>query len=499
MRPHRCFDTPVRGSWRWRCIVRAILAVRRGNPDEAIALVRESLTRIRELHDKFAFVYALVPLAAAAVLKGDDAWAARILGARDAVTERTGATVVDKSVHDLREQAEREVRARLGPDRWAARMRQGAVTSIDSLMKDIDSALSKGRAPLHIDEGVRSWTVTVIVHVQLCEDCLERLVTPFDLIEIEIKPHVDVGAWQNVRAEIPPEGAGGKIGSSTALRRHLEPHATKRLDGGLVHEDRTTFRLHPRECARRLRSNRHASPRRETDGTSGGPVARLQQRFVTIESRSHDDDIRGEVHLESPRGIERGPAVVFHDGLGAAGRHRDLEQRLIGCAAHFDAVHLVVMVEPEIASVEGCVIGEVDAVCRHVASDFDPDAARALVGHPVFARIESGALAPDLRHSAGLAVHRPAVSTVGAFDVGVHQQVSAVAEAAAREVQVRRQKRDAELDWSEMVPERAEEERVFPGHVALGAGWALTCLVVASSCPESARPYGVNNPPPDAE
>ena len=52
-------------------------------------------------------------------LKGDDAWAARILGARDAVTERTGATVVDKSVHELREQAEREVRARLGPERWA--------------------------------------------------------------------------------------------------------------------------------------------------------------------------------------------------------------------------------------------------------------------------------------------------------------------------------------------------------------------------------------------
>ena len=33
--------------------VRAILAVRRANADEAIALVRESLTRIRELHDKF--------------------------------------------------------------------------------------------------------------------------------------------------------------------------------------------------------------------------------------------------------------------------------------------------------------------------------------------------------------------------------------------------------------------------------------------------------------
>ena len=54
--------------------IRAILAVRRGAPDEAIALTRDSLTRIRDLQDKFAFVYALVPLAAAAVLKGDDAW-----------------------------------------------------------------------------------------------------------------------------------------------------------------------------------------------------------------------------------------------------------------------------------------------------------------------------------------------------------------------------------------------------------------------------------------
>ncbi len=119
--------------------LRAVLAVQRGNPDQAIALVRESLTRIRELHDKFAFVYALVPLAAAAVLKGDDAWAARILGARDAVTERTGATVVDTSVQDLREQTEREVRARLGPDRWARAYAAGRRTPIDSLLKDIDS------------------------------------------------------------------------------------------------------------------------------------------------------------------------------------------------------------------------------------------------------------------------------------------------------------------------------------------------------------------------
>ena len=131
------------GPWflTWTLYVRAILAVRRKNPDKAIAWLRESLTRIRDLHDQFAFVYALVPLAAAAVLKGDDTWAARILGTRHAVTERTGVTVVDRGVQDLREQAEREAQARLGPDRWARAYAAGRVTSIDSVIKDIDSAL----------------------------------------------------------------------------------------------------------------------------------------------------------------------------------------------------------------------------------------------------------------------------------------------------------------------------------------------------------------------
>ncbi|HKF69912.1 MAG TPA: helix-turn-helix domain-containing protein [Vicinamibacterales bacterium] len=121
---------------------RGVLAVRRGNADEAIKVMRESLTGIWELHDKFAFVYALVPLAAAAVLKGDDAWAARLLGARNAVTDRTGATVVDSAVDDLRDQVEREARARLGPDRWARAYAAGRVGSIDSLIRDIDTTLS---------------------------------------------------------------------------------------------------------------------------------------------------------------------------------------------------------------------------------------------------------------------------------------------------------------------------------------------------------------------
>ena len=111
--------------------VRAILAVRRGNPDEAIALVRESLTHIRELQDKFAFVYALVPLAAAAVLKGDDEWAARILGARDAVTRTHGATVVGPIGARPQRTGGTGGRARLGPDRWARAYAAGRGASID--------------------------------------------------------------------------------------------------------------------------------------------------------------------------------------------------------------------------------------------------------------------------------------------------------------------------------------------------------------------------------
>ena len=115
------------GPWflTWGLYVRAIVAVRRENAEEAIALIRESLTCIRNLQDKYAFAYALVPLVAAAGLNGDDAWAAWILGARDAVCERTGATVVLKLVNDLQAQSERDVRARLGPDRWAVRTKRG--------------------------------------------------------------------------------------------------------------------------------------------------------------------------------------------------------------------------------------------------------------------------------------------------------------------------------------------------------------------------------------
>ena len=120
--------------------IHAILAVQRGHVEAAIDLVRESLVCSRQLQDKFAFIYALIPLAAAASLKNDDAWAARILGTRDAITERIGATIADQSTRGLREEAERQGRSRLGSDRWARAYAAGRNASLDSLLKEIEAA-----------------------------------------------------------------------------------------------------------------------------------------------------------------------------------------------------------------------------------------------------------------------------------------------------------------------------------------------------------------------
>ena len=95
---------------------------------------------IRQLNDRFAFVYVMVPLSAAALLKGDDAWAARILGARDAVAERTGLTIVDAAAHELLTMVQQDGPTRLGADRWSRAYASGRAASIDSLLKDIETA-----------------------------------------------------------------------------------------------------------------------------------------------------------------------------------------------------------------------------------------------------------------------------------------------------------------------------------------------------------------------
>ena len=119
---------------------RAVLAVRRGRADHALASVRESLTRVRALHDRFVFVHMMTPFAAAAALKGDFEWASRILGVQHDVIERSGPMFLDHAVADLRARVEREARARLGDARFAAAFAAGSTCSIDELLHDIDRA-----------------------------------------------------------------------------------------------------------------------------------------------------------------------------------------------------------------------------------------------------------------------------------------------------------------------------------------------------------------------
>jgi predicted ATPase/DNA-binding XRE family transcriptional regulator len=116
--------------------IRILLALRRGDADQVIAMMRKSLARARESQDTIAVVYGLVPLAAAAALKGDYAWVARILGARDAISDRTGAVLVDPLMYGVQEDVAREARARLGSDRWAQAYAAGRNSSIDAMLRD---------------------------------------------------------------------------------------------------------------------------------------------------------------------------------------------------------------------------------------------------------------------------------------------------------------------------------------------------------------------------
>jgi predicted ATPase/DNA-binding XRE family transcriptional regulator len=161
--------------------VRATLAVRHKKADEAIAIVRESLRLIRGLHDNHAFVFALGPLAVAAMLKGDEVWAARILGTRDAVTERTHATVVVRqSLDDLIGLVEGDVPARLGLDRWSRAYASGRGASIDSLLNDVERA--SGGTPS--GTGATSARVAGLTDLPAGfvgrEDALSRMHTWFD-------------------------------------------------------------------------------------------------------------------------------------------------------------------------------------------------------------------------------------------------------------------------------------------------------------------------------
>jgi predicted ATPase/DNA-binding XRE family transcriptional regulator len=118
--------------------LRVLLTLERGSPDEVIALMRQSLRRVQQVQDRFAVVYGLVPLAAAAARKGEFALAAKVLGVREGLVERTGSTVVDPTMRGVREETERAGRARLGADRWTRAFAAGRRTRLTALLADID-------------------------------------------------------------------------------------------------------------------------------------------------------------------------------------------------------------------------------------------------------------------------------------------------------------------------------------------------------------------------
>lgn len=122
-------------------VLRAILAVQAGQADKAIALIRDSLVQLRDLRDKYAFVHAMAPLAAAAVIQRKYVWAARIVGASNVVAERAGAAVVPIAVQNLQREAERVVRAQLGPQRWAQAYAVGRTMTIDKLLQELTGSL----------------------------------------------------------------------------------------------------------------------------------------------------------------------------------------------------------------------------------------------------------------------------------------------------------------------------------------------------------------------
>ena len=120
--------------------LRVLLTLERGSPDQVITLMGQSLRRVQRVQDRFAVVYGLVPLAAAAARKGEFVWAAKILGVRDGLIERTGSTVVDPTMRHVHEETERASRARLGTNGWTEAFAAGRRTSLAALLADIDQS-----------------------------------------------------------------------------------------------------------------------------------------------------------------------------------------------------------------------------------------------------------------------------------------------------------------------------------------------------------------------
>jgi predicted ATPase/DNA-binding XRE family transcriptional regulator len=121
----------------------ALLAVQAGDANRALSAVRESLVLLRETQDRFGVMYAFAPLAGAASLLREDGWVARLVGASDALTERSGVRSVDPMGQKLWDRARLGAQTRLGPEKWARAYEAGRRSSIDLLLNEINRAFQR--------------------------------------------------------------------------------------------------------------------------------------------------------------------------------------------------------------------------------------------------------------------------------------------------------------------------------------------------------------------
>ena len=113
----------------------ALLSLARGAPDEAAALLAESVQALRPLGDRLSLVRALELLGATAAVRSDHAFAARLWGAATAQRDAAGEprTIADAAVIDRHLDVSR---AALGPERFAAAATAGAALDLEAALAE---------------------------------------------------------------------------------------------------------------------------------------------------------------------------------------------------------------------------------------------------------------------------------------------------------------------------------------------------------------------------
>src|SRR5581483_10766487 len=109
------------------------IALRQGDRTVAQARLREGIALLRDLHDRLGMARGLEILAEATAVAGQSDAAARLYGAAQALREEIGAP---QSVPERADRAPllAALRARLGPDGFAAACAAGAASALDDLL-----------------------------------------------------------------------------------------------------------------------------------------------------------------------------------------------------------------------------------------------------------------------------------------------------------------------------------------------------------------------------